>query len=243
MTISEKLALDFIKNHSAIKLDDDIKKTSMTRYDIVKAYVDLGSIKLYLFKTSCGNTMYMHLPYTVKPNHASLADMLKCVAKYKLNLYAMAGTGCELYMVTSNRLRVLEELMKNSGLNDADQTTFKFDTAKAMIEDESGNTIEALNQANLSDIDGVIIDGVKYYPALEVEKLCYKADKLYTSLKREYDNAKKEYDKTCRSIDPTFVEAQSKMLQLAKDLSVTSLQTINTIIDKLTENVQKVSKN
>lgn len=243
MSISSKLATDFVKrNFNVFEFESRPKKASaIDLNDVYDTHVRVDGIEInpFSYDSECIGCITVILPARLKANRSSLEKMLRQIKREDMDMKDIIAGPTYRYRVTTNRLIVLEELMKKSGLFKASQETFHFDTSKAMIEDESGNTVEALNQANLSDIEGVIINGVKYYPALDVEKLCYKADKLYTSIKKEHDRIKKDYEKAYKSLDPKFIEAQSKMLQLSKDLSVTSLETINTIIDKLTEMCKK----
>lgn len=242
MSISSKLATDFVKrNFKIFNFTYPMTKASeISDWNVYEAHVRVNDVEIELFDhdSCCTRCVMLKLPERLC-SKLSLEDALRRIDKENIDMTWYIYSKTKLVRVTTNRLMMLEKLLKKSGLFMASQETFHFDTAKAMIEDESGNTVEALNQANLSDIEGVIIDGVKYYPALDVEKLCYKADKLYTAVKKECDKIKKDYEKAYKSLDPKFIEAQSKMLQLSKDLSVTSLETINTIIDKLTEMCKK----
>ena len=234
MTISEKLAFEFIKAHDCFQFDTAVDRAKMTSYDIDKAFFVASNVEIYPFKRDPGyHTVYMVLPSVLNPKNASLADMLKSVQTKDLDVLDIIAQQPRSWQVTANRLKVLEQMMKNSGLIATKCEEYSFDPERIPKEDEEGKAIIPLTQNRLAEMDGVIIDGKKYYPAESIEHMCDEADKNYSKLHHDYE-------KLWRSIDPKFIDAHCRMMLLSKDLADKSLETATNLIDKLTE-ILKVS--
>ena len=228
MTISEKLAFDFIKEHDCVMVDV-LDKSKMTSYDIDKAFFVNGNIELHPFKRDPGyHTISVTLPTCLHPENATLKDMMKRIESNDIDVEYLVKNNFDFYSVTSNRLKVFEEILKRSGKIVTKCEEYAFDPERIPKEDEDGNAIIPLTQNRLAEMNGVIIDGKKYYPADEVERMCDAAD-------REYSKLHRDYEKLWRNIDPKFIDAHCRMMQLSKDLSTKSLETATNLIDKLTE--------
>ena len=227
MTISEKLAFEFIKEHDCFQFDTAVDKAKMTSYDIDKAFFVVGNIEIYPFSRDPGyHTVYVILPSVLNPASATLNDMLKTVQTKNLDATDIASPLYQTWQVTANRLKVLEQMLKNSGLIVTKCKEYSFDQERITKEDKDGKAIMPLTQNALSDLKGVTINGQNYYSAEEIEKLCAWADEQYSAIVRQRDAC---YD----NLDPKTVEAHCKMMELSKELTNTSLNTINTLIDKL----------
>lgn len=235
MTISEKLAFEFIKAHDCFQFDTAVNKDKMTSYDIDKAFFVVSNMEIHPFKREPGyHTAYMVLPFVLNPDNATLKDMLKAVQTKNLDALDIIAQQPRTWQVTANRLKVLEQMMKNSGLIVTKSEEYLFDPERIPKEDEEGKAIIPLTQNRLSEVQGKIIDGQKYYPAEAIEQLCANADKEYSKLQHSYE-------KLWHSIDPKFIDAHCRMMSLSKDLADKSLETATNLIDKLTE-ILKVSK-
>ena len=229
MTISEKLAFEFIKEHDCFQFDTAVDKAKMTSYDIDKAFFVVGNIEIHPFSRDPGyHTVYIVLPFVLNPKSATLKDMLKTVQTKNLDATDIVSQIHQTWQVTANRLKVLEQMMKNSGLIVTKSEEYSFDPTKIPQEDEEGKAIIPLTQNRLSEVQGKIIDGQKYYPAEAIEQLCANADNEYSKLHHSYE-------KLWRSVDPKFIDAHCRMMLLSKDLADKSLETATNLIDKLTE--------
>lgn len=229
MTISEKLAFEFIKEHDCFQFDTAVNRAKMTSYDIDKAFFVVGNMEIHPFVREPGyHTVYVILPFVLNPDSATLKDMLRIIQTKSLDATDIVTKLHQTWQVTANRLKVLEQMMKNSGVIVTKSEDFKFDPTKIPQVDEEGTTILPYNQNRLSEVNGVIIDGQKYYPADAIEQICSNADKEYSKLYAKYEEL-------WRKVDPKFIETHCRMMQLSKDLSTSCLETLNTLIDKLTE--------
>jgi hypothetical protein len=154
--------------------------------------------------------------------------MLNRVEHEDIDVFNLVTDHCGQYQATANRLKVFEQMMKNSDLYTVKHEDFMFDPTKIPQADEDGTTIIPLTQNRLSEVQGKIIEGQKYYPAEAIEQLCANADKEFSKLSTKYEEL-------WRKVDPKFIETHCRMMQLSKDLSTSCLETLNTLIDKLTE--------
>ncbi len=232
MTISAKLAKDFVKQHFNIfEFETNTKSaTKVCWYQVTKAYLTVGCADIYPFCIDTGATsrMLVKLPISLKAEKATLKEMLARIKHDDMDMRDCIPGTCKYYLVTTNRLKVLEELMRNSGLLVTKHEEYVFNPERIKQTDSEGNAIIPLTQNRLTEVNGVIIDGKKYYPAESIEHLCDEADITYSKLQHEYE-------KLWRNIDPKFIDAHCRMVQLSKDLSTKSLEVANNLIEKLTD--------
>ena len=118
MTIATKLAVDFVKcNFNSFDFDGKIKKaseiTSWNVYDVhVKiGYTDVKVFNLDTYSTSC--TMVL-LPEKLC-GKLGLEEALKLIDKENMNMENYLHDKTKYVRVTTNRLLMLEKLMKKSG--------------------------------------------------------------------------------------------------------------------------------
>ena len=201
----------------------------MNRYDISHAYLVVNSVDIYPFKRLCASeALGITLPCQLKPHDATLKEMLNRVEHEDIDVFNLVTDHCGQYQATANRLKVFEQMMKNSDLCTVKHEDFTFDSTKIPQADEDGMSIIPLTQNRLSEVQGKIIEGQKYYPAEAIEQLCANTDKEFSKLSAKYEEL-------WRKVDPKFIETHCRMMQLSKDLSTSCLETLNTLIDKLTE--------
>lgn len=232
MSISAKLAKDFVKQYFTVFGYNSQPKTAtgINLYHIPQAYLTVGCADIYPFCLDTGSTscVLVKLPESLKAETATLNEMLVKIKHNDMDMRDCIPGTCKYYRVTTNRLKVLEELMRRSDLLATKHEEYSFNPERIPKEDEEGTAIIPLTQNRLAEMDGVVIDGKKYYPAESIEHMCDEADKEYSKLHRDYE-------KLWRNVDPKFIDAHCRMVQLAKDLSTKSLEVANNLIEKLTD--------
>ena len=119
MSISSKLAVDFVKrNFDSFDFDNKIKKASeVTRRNVYDAHVRIicADIKLFVIDPSAASSCIMvKLPEKLC-GKLGLEEALKQIDKENMGMESYF-TGKNKYVrVTTNRLLLLEKLMKKSG--------------------------------------------------------------------------------------------------------------------------------
>ena len=119
MTISSKLATDFVKrNFDAFQFYSQTRRQHLTAYGVRRAYVTVGCADLNLFALDTGSTscMMMSMPKCLKPTTSTLDEMLKQIERDNMDMNSYLGNNNVMVRVTTNRLLVLEKLMQRSGL-------------------------------------------------------------------------------------------------------------------------------
>ena len=120
MTISAKLAVDFVKrNFNSFDFDNKIKKASeVTRRNVYDAHVRINYayIELFVIDPSAASSCIMvKLPEKLCCN-LGLEEALKLIDKEDMDMESYFPGRNEYVRVTTNRLLMLEKLMKKSGL-------------------------------------------------------------------------------------------------------------------------------
>jgi len=123
MTMSSKLAVDFVKRHyDSFKFESQPAKAStLTAYHVRYAYLTVGNayVHPFCFDTGSTNCMMVMLPARLKADNSTLDEMFKQIEREDMNMRALTDPAAgpnKSYRVTTNRLLVLEELMLRSGL-------------------------------------------------------------------------------------------------------------------------------
>ena len=120
MSISSKLAVDFVKrNFNSFDFDNKIKKASeVTSCNVYDAHVRINYAYIELFDIDVGATscvIMVKLPEKLC-GKLGLEEALKQIDKENMGMESYF-TGRNKYVrVTTNRLLMLEKLMKKSGL-------------------------------------------------------------------------------------------------------------------------------
>lgn len=120
MTISSKLAVDFVKRYfGAFEFDSQpTKSTTINAYHIRQAYITVDcAVDFHPFHLDTGSTgcMMMFLPERLKADKSTLDEMLNQVEREDMDMSSLIAGPNKSYRVTTNRLRVLEQLMIRSG--------------------------------------------------------------------------------------------------------------------------------
>lgn len=119
MTISSKLAIDFVKrNFGAFRFESQPSWRHLTAYHLRQAYVTVGCADLHLFALDTGSTscMMMSMPKCLKPTTSTLDEMLSKIERDNIDMSDYLGNNNVMVRVTTNRLLVLEKLMLRTGL-------------------------------------------------------------------------------------------------------------------------------
>lgn len=151
MTISTKLAVDFVKrNFNSFDFDGKIKKASeVTSWNVYDAHVRVNGADIELFNRDYGCAM-VKLPECLC-GKLGLEEALKLIDKEDMDMDCYLHDKCDLVRVTTNRLLMLEKLMNKSGLiNPLNRDAKDMIAAKiAEMQSEASSTYaHTLNQLN-----------------------------------------------------------------------------------------------
>lgn len=154
MTISTKLAVDFVKrNFNSFEFDDKLKKASeVTSWNIYGTHVNVQGFAIKLFDLDRGSTScaMVKLPECLC-GKLGLEEALKLIDKKKLDMESYFPGRNKYVRVTTNRLLMLEKLMNKSGLiNPLNHDSKDLIAAKiAEMQSEASSTYaHTLNQLN-----------------------------------------------------------------------------------------------
>ena len=89
MTISSKLATDFVKrNFGAFRFESQPCWNRLTAYHLRQAYVTVGCADLHLFALDTGSTscMMMSMPKCLKPTTSTLDEMLSKIERDNMDM-------------------------------------------------------------------------------------------------------------------------------------------------------------
>ena len=122
MSISSKLAIDFVKrNFNSFDFDNKIKKASeVTSRNVYDAHVRMSYADIKLFDIDCCRIMVL-LPEKLC-GKLGLEEALTLIDKEDMDMASYLDMTSDLHLknkyvrVTTNRLLMLEKLMKKSGL-------------------------------------------------------------------------------------------------------------------------------
>lgn len=155
MNISTKLAVDFVKrNFGAFQFESQPCQQRLTAYHLPLSYVAVGCADLHLFAIDTDSTscMMMSMPKCLKPATSSLDEMLRKIERDDMDMSDYLGNNNVMVRVTTNRLLVLEKLMKKSGFIHPLNHDFKDLIAAKITEMQSeasttyANTLNKLNE-------------------------------------------------------------------------------------------------
>lgn len=115
MPISTSLAIDFVKrNFNTFEFKNPPKKASaVTSWNVYDACVRVGCADIELFDIDAGSTMVL-LPEKLC-GKLGLEEALKLIDKEDMDMDSYIHSKNEYVRVTTNRLLMLEKLMKKSG--------------------------------------------------------------------------------------------------------------------------------
>lgn len=115
MTISTKLAVDFVKrNFNSFEFKNLLAKASeVTSWNVYDACVRVGCVDIKLFDSDYGCTL-VKLPEKLC-GKLKLEEALKLIDKEDMDMNSYIHGKTEYVRVTTNRLLMLEKLMKKSG--------------------------------------------------------------------------------------------------------------------------------
>ena len=154
MTIASKLAVDFVKrNFNSFEFDDKLKKASeVTSWNVYGAHVRIGCADVKLFDLDRGSTSCTMVLLPEKLcGKLGLEEALKLIDKEDMDMESYIHGKNEYVRVTTNRLLMLEKLMKKSGfINPLNQDSKDLIAAKiAEMQSEASSTYaNSLNQLN-----------------------------------------------------------------------------------------------
>ena len=142
MTISSKLAVDFVKrNFNTFEFTNPITKASaVTSWNVYEAHVRVNGADIELFDRDYGCVM-VKLPEKLC-GKLGLEEALKLIDKEDIDMDYYLHDKCDLVRVTTNRLLMLEKLMKKSGfINPINQDVKDLIAAKiAQMQSEASST-------------------------------------------------------------------------------------------------------
>ena len=118
MTIATKLAVDFVKrNFNSFEFDDKLKKASeVTSWNVYDTHVRIGCADVKLFDLDTGSTSCTMVLLPEKLcGKLGLEEALKLIDKEDMDMESYIHGKNEYVRVTTNRLLMLEKLMKKSG--------------------------------------------------------------------------------------------------------------------------------
>lgn len=156
MPISTKLAVDFVKrNFNSFEFDsnDKITKASeVTSWNVYDAHVRIGCADIKLFEIDTGSTSCVMVLLPEKLcGKLGLEEALKLIDKEDMDMDSYIHSKNEYVRVTTNRLLMLEKLMKKSGfINPINRDSKDLIAAKiAQMQSEASSTYaNTLNQLN-----------------------------------------------------------------------------------------------
>lgn len=154
MSIATKLAVDFVKrNFNSFDFDGKIKKASeVTSWNVYDAHVKIGYTDVELFDLDSGSTScaMVKLPECLC-GKLGLEEALKLIDKKDMDMETYFPGRNKYVRVTTNRLLMLEKLMKKSGcINPLNHDSKDVIAAKiAQMQSEASSTYaNTLNQLN-----------------------------------------------------------------------------------------------
>ena len=155
MSISSKLAVDFVKrNFNSFDFDNKIKKASeVTSRNVYDAHVRINYAYIELFDIDAGATscvIMVKLPEKLC-GKLGLEEALTLIDKEDMDMESYFPGRNKYVRVTTNRLLMLEKLMKKSGfINPIDHDVKDLIIAKiAQMQSEASSTYaNTLNQLN-----------------------------------------------------------------------------------------------
>lgn len=121
MTIATKLAVDFVKrNFNSFEFEDKLKKASeVTSWNVYGAHLIVGHTDVKLFELDTGSTSCTMVLLPEKLcGKLGLEEALKLIDKEDVDITNYVHGKNEYVRVTTNRLLMLEKLMKKSGFID-----------------------------------------------------------------------------------------------------------------------------
>lgn len=154
MPISTKLAVDFVKrNFNSFEFEDKLKKASeVTSWNIFGAHVRVNCADIEIFNLDVGSTSCAMVLLPEKLcGKLGLEEALKLIDKEDMDMDSYTHGKNEYVRVTSNRLLMLEKLMKKSGfINPLNHDSKDMIAAKiAQMQSEASTTYaNTLNQLN-----------------------------------------------------------------------------------------------
>lgn len=151
MTISSKLAIDFVKrNFNTFEFTSSMTKASaVTSWNVHEAHVRVNGADIELFDRDYGCTM-VKLPEKLC-GKLGLEEALKLIDKENMDMDCYLHDKCDWVRVTTNRLLMLEKLMKKSGfINPINHDVKDLIAAKiAQMQSEASSTYANItNQLN-----------------------------------------------------------------------------------------------
>lgn len=225
MNISEKLALLFIEKYFHY-FDTEVEPgTVLKSTDIPYCTTFTNGVTIFKY---CGHELFVYLPEILSPESSSKKSMVSKVQHNDISFEDIDEVydWC-WYRVTQNRLDVLEEIMYNSGMTDA-SSTYRFSSENIVKYDTDNTEICTSAQDYLTLLDGFKRDDKAYFYANDVEMLCKNIDILYSKKLKQKD------EQLC-SVDPKFIECNSKVIELATSTLSSALETMNKLFGKLAE--------
>ena len=154
MPIATKLAVDFVKrNFNSFEFEDKLKKASeVTSWNIFGAHVRVNCADIEIFNLDVGSTSCAMVLLPEKLcGKLGLEEALKLIDKEDMDMDSYTHGKNEYVRVTSNRLLMLEKLMKKSGfINPLNHDSKDMIAAKiAQMQSEASSTYaNTLNQLN-----------------------------------------------------------------------------------------------
>lgn len=154
MPVSTKLAVDFVKrNFNSFEFDDNLKKASeVTSWNIFGAHVRVNCADIKIFNLDVGSTSCAMVLLPEKLcGKLGLEEALKLIDKEDMDMDSYTHSKNEYVRVTTNRLLMLEKLMKKSGfINPLNHDSKDMIAAKiAELQSEASSTYaNTLNQLN-----------------------------------------------------------------------------------------------
>lgn len=154
MPVSTKLAVDFVKrNFKSFEFESKLKKASeVTSWNVYDAHVRIGCADIALFDLDTGSTSCIMVLLPEKLcGKLGLEEALKLIDKEDMDMESYIHGKNEYVRVTTNRLLMLEKLMKKSGfINPVNHDVKDMIAAKiAQMQSEASSTYaNTLNQLN-----------------------------------------------------------------------------------------------
>lgn len=154
MPVSTKLAVDFVKrNFNSFEFDDKLKKASaVTSWNVYDAHVRVNCADIKLFDLDCGSTSCIMVLLPEKLcGKLGLEEALRLIDKEDMDMDSYTHSRNEYVRVTTNRLLMLEKLMKKSGfINPLNQDSKDLIAAKiAQMQSEASSAYANMtNQLN-----------------------------------------------------------------------------------------------
>lgn len=223
MNISEKLALMFIKKHFHY-FDTEVESGVILRStEISKCDTLTNGVKIFKYR---GRELCVYLPEILSPESSSKKSMISKVQRNDISFEDINKIydWC-WYRVTQNRLNVLEEIMYNSGMTDAG-VLYRFSNKDIVKTDSDNSEICTFAQDYLTMLNGFKQDDTAYFYASDVQMLCKNIDILYSKKLRQKDEL------LC-TVDPRFIECNSKVIELTMSTFSSALGTLNALLDKM----------